>query len=305
MHVAFLGLGTMGAGMARNLLARGHAVRGWNRSAAKAEPLRELGLELAATPAAAAHEADAAITCLTDDAAVEQVVLGEQGVLAGLPRGALLIDCSTTSFALTERIAAAAAARGIAFVDAPITGSKLGAAGARLTFMVGGAPEHVARAQPLFDAMGRHVVHVGERVGQGQAAKYCLNMTQAIVLEGVLEGYVLARALDVPLAKMAEIYENSAGKTGVGSFKTPYLEARDFEPHFRLDLMHKDLHLALREAEDRRMPLPAAQAVRVLYDQAVAEGMGPRDFVAIVQLLERWAGVVLGAPPDASTQPKK
>jgi 3-hydroxyisobutyrate dehydrogenase-like beta-hydroxyacid dehydrogenase len=304
MHVAFLGLGTMGAGMARNLLAREHVVVGWNRSRDKAEALREHGLALADTPAAAAREAEAAILCLTDDAAVEQVVLGEQGVLAGLPSGALLIDCSTTSFALTERIAAAAAARNVAFLDAPITGSKLGAAGARLTFMVGGPPEHVARAQPLFEAMGRHVVHVGERVGQGQAAKYCLNMTQAIVLEGVLEGYVLAQALDVPLAKMAEIYENSAGKTGVGSFKTPYLEARDFSPHFRLDLMHKDLHLALREAEDRRMPLPAAQAVRVLYDQAVAEGMGPRDFVAIVQLLERWAGVVLGASPDAA-QPKK
>lgn len=300
MRIAFLGLGTMGAGMARNLLAREHVVVGWNRSRDKAEALREHGLELADSPAMAAHAADAAIVCLSDDAAVEQVVLGDAGVLATLPSDALLIDCSTTSFELTARVEAAASARGVAFLDAPITGSKLGAAGARLTFMVGGPAERVARAQPLFEAMGRHVVHVGERVGQGQAAKYCLNMTQAIVLEGVLEGYVLAQALDVPLTKLADIFEHSAGKTGVGSFKTPYLEARDFEPHFRLDLMHKDLHLALREAEDRRMPLPAAQAVRVLYDQAVAEGMGPRDFLAIVQLLERWGRVVVG-----EAQPKK
>ena len=212
-------------------------------------------------------------------------------MLASLPTGSSLIDCSTTSFALTHRLDAASQARGVEFLDAPITGSKLGAANARLTFMVGGPSSRVERVQPLFEAMGRHVVHVGERVGQGQAAKYCLNMTQAIVLEGVLEGYALGRALDVPLAKLAEIFENSAGKTGVGSFKTPYLQARDFEPHFRLDLMHKDLHLALREAEDRRMPLPAAQTVRTLYDQAVAEGMGPRDFLAMVELLERWGRI--------------
>lgn len=301
MRVAFLGLGTMGAGMARNLLARGHAVAGWNRSPAKAEALREAlreagepgeaGFVVAASPAEAAREADAAILCLTDDAAVERVALAQDGVLTGLPAGALLIDCSTTCFALTHRLDAGARERGVEFLDAPITGSKLGAAHARLTFMVGGPSESLTRAMPLFEAMGRHVVHVGERVGQGQAAKYCLNMTQAIVLQGVLEGYALGQALDVPLAKLAEIFENSAGKTGVGSFKTPYLQARDFEPHFRLDLMHKDLHLALREAEDRRMPLPAAQTVRVLYDQAVAEGLGPRDFVAIVQLLERWGRI--------------
>jgi len=291
MHVAFLGLGTMGAGMAQSLLAAGHTLAGWNRTRSKAEALAASGLRVAESPADAATGADAAIVCLTDDAAVEAVVLGSTGVLASLPTGSSLIDCSTTSFALTHRLDAASQARGVEFLDAPITGSKLGAANARLTFMVGGPSSRVERVQPLFEAMGRHVVHVGERVGQGQAAKYCLNMTQAIVLEGVLEGYALGRALDVPLAKLAEIFENSAGKTGVGSFKTPYLQARDFEPHFRLDLMHKDLHLALREAEDRRMPLPAAQTVRTLYDQAVAEGMGPRDFLAMVELLERWGRI--------------
>ncbi|MFV8756755.1 NAD(P)-dependent oxidoreductase [Nannocystaceae bacterium ST9] len=294
MHVALLGLGTMGAGMARNLIAAGHALAGWNRSRSKAEALTGEGLRLAETPADAARGVDAAILCLTDDAAVERVAFGEDGVLSVLARGSLLIDCSTTSFAQTHRLDAACRERGVEFLDAPITGSKLGAENARLTFMVGGPSERVERARPLFAAMGRHVVHVDERVGQGQAAKYCLNMTQAIVLEGVLEGYTLGRALGVPLAKLAEIFENSAGKTGVGTFKTPYLAARDFEPHFRLDLMHKDLHLALREAEDRRMPLPAAQAVRVLYDQAVAEGMGPRDFLAIVQLLERWGRIENG-----------
>ncbi len=281
----------MGAGMAGSLLAAGHTVSGWNRTASKTEALASSGLHVAGSPAAAARSAEVAISCLTNDEAVERVVFADDGVLATLAAGGLLIDCSTTSFTLTHRLDAACRDRGVEFLDAPITGSKLGAQHARLTFMVGGPSAQVERAKPLFAAMGRHFVHVDERVGQGQAAKYCLNMTQAIVLEGVLEGYVLGQALGVPVAKLAEIFENSAGKTGVGTFKTPYVQARDFEPHFRLDLMHKDLHLALREAEDRHIPLPAAQTVRTLYDQAVAEGMGSQDFLATLQLLERWGRI--------------
>ncbi len=163
MHVAFLGLGTMGAGMAQSLLAAGHTLAGWNRTRSKAEALAASGLRVAESPADAATGADAAIVCLTDDAAVEAVVLGSTGVLASLPTGSSLIDCSTTSFALTHRLDAASQARGVEFLDAPITGSKLGAANARLTFMVGGPSSRVERVQPLFEAMGRHVVHVGDR----------------------------------------------------------------------------------------------------------------------------------------------
>jgi 3-hydroxyisobutyrate dehydrogenase-like beta-hydroxyacid dehydrogenase len=142
--------------------------------------------------------------------------------------------------------------------------------------------------------MGKHVVHVGEQPRAGQAAKYCLNLSQAVVLQGVLEGYALAKTLGIPLAALAEIFEHSAGKTGVGTFKTPYLLRGELDdPHFRLDLMAKDLHLGLGEAQARRVPLPAAQTVRLLYDQAVAEGLGDRDFLATARLLERWIGAPL------------
>ena len=295
-RIGFLGIGTMGAGMVRNLVAAGHEVAAWNRTRARVDALAgELdGLEVAASPAAAARGAEIVILCVASDDAVSELVFGPitgdgEGVLAAMDAGALLLDCGTTGRVLTDRVAAACQTRGVGFVDAPITGSKLGAEGGRLTFMVGGPRELVDRAAPLFEVMGRHFVHVGERVGQGQAAKYCLNMTQAVVLQGVLEGYTLARLLDVPLAKMAEIFENSAGKTGVGSFKTPYLQAGDYTPHFRADLMHKDLHLALAEAEARRVPLPAATTVRGLYDQAVAEGLGEQDFLVLATLLERWS----------------
>jgi 3-hydroxyisobutyrate dehydrogenase-like beta-hydroxyacid dehydrogenase len=298
--VAFLGVGTMGSGMVRNLVAAGHEVVAWNRTRAKLEPLAaELeALRVAEFPIDAARATGIVILCVSSDEAVRELVFGEQGVLLALSEGDLLIDCGTTSQELTRTVAAAVAERRAGFLDAPITGSKLGAEGGRLTFMVGGPAEQVERARPLFQAMGRHHVHVGEQVGLGQAAKYCLNLAQAVILQGVLEGYTLAKLLGVPIAKMAEIYENSAGKTGVGGFKTPYLQAGDYTPHFRCDLMHKDLHLALAEAEGRRVPLPAATTVRGIYDQAVAEGLGGEDFLILATLLERWARTPLRDPVE-------
>jgi 3-hydroxyisobutyrate dehydrogenase-like beta-hydroxyacid dehydrogenase len=298
--VAFCGLGTMGLPMARNSLAAGFDVVGWNRTTQRAHALVEAGAEVASTPAAAADAADAVVVCVSDDAAVRAIAFDrDTGLVGALRPETLVIDCGTTSRELTAELDARVRERSAAFVDAPITGSKLGAEGGKLTFMVGGPKDEVERAAPLFAAMGKHTVHVGETVGLGQAAKYCLNMAQAVVLEGVLEAYVLARRMGVPLARMAEIFEQSAGKTGVGSFKTPYLLARDFAPHFRLDLMHKDLHLALDEAARMRVPLPTARTVLTIYDQGVAEGLGDRDFLVLAQLLERWSKTTLRGQEDA------
>jgi 3-hydroxyisobutyrate dehydrogenase-like beta-hydroxyacid dehydrogenase len=295
--IAFLGLGTMGSGMVRNLVAAGYEVVGWNRTRAKVEPLAaELGIRLVDHPLDAARAAGTVISCVSSDDAVHELVFGPDGVLLALSEGDLMIDCGTTSRQLTQSIEVACSERRAGFLDAPITGSKLGAEGGRLTFMIGGPSELVERARPLFEVMGRHHVHVGELVGLGQAAKYCLNMAQAVILQGVLEGYTLAKLLGVPLAKMSDIYEHSAGRTGVGSFKTPYLQAGDYSPHFRCELMHKDLHLALAEAEVRRVLLPAATTVRGLYDQAVAEGMGEQDFLVLATLLERWAKIQFSPP---------
>jgi 3-hydroxyisobutyrate dehydrogenase-like beta-hydroxyacid dehydrogenase len=284
-RVAVLGLGTMGAGMAQNLLESAFVVRGYNRTRARAEALRPSGLEPRARPEDAVTGADAVLTCVADDAALEAMVF-ESGVLDSLERGAALVDCGTTGLELTARLAEACRAREVDFVDAPVTGSKLGAEGGKLTFMVGGPKATVERLGPLFGAMGRHVVHAGERVGDGQRIKYCLNMTQAIVLEGVLEGYALARAQGLSIEALSEVFEHSAGKTGVGSFKTPYLLSGDLAPHFRLDLMQKDLHLALEEAGRARLPLALARAVTTLYDQAARRGFGAEDFLATARLLD-------------------
>jgi 3-hydroxyisobutyrate dehydrogenase-like beta-hydroxyacid dehydrogenase len=287
--VAFIGLGTMGAGMVRNLIAAGLEVRGYNRSAQPAETLAKEGMVRAATPRLATEGADAVITCVSDDGALRSVSLEhESGLVGALREGALWLECGTTSLELTRELASAASERGADFLDAPITGSKLGAASGNLTFMVGGPGPVFDRGAPLFDILGKAAVHVGERVGMGQSAKYCLNMTQAVVLQGVLEGYALAKRLGVSVQSMSEVFENSAGKTGVGSFKTPYLQKGDYEAHFKTWLMHKDLHLALGEASRFRLPLPAANAVRTVYDQGVAEGLGDEDFLALAKLLEKW-----------------
>lgn len=295
----------MGGSMARQLLLAGARVQAYNRSPERRDALRA-GLEpevatrltLCSDPEAALADATIVVSCVSNDQALEALLLTQEGTLRPMAKGALLLDTGTTSLELTKRLAQLAAAKEIVFVDAPMTGSLLGAKRGTLTFMVGGPQKDVDRVRPLLDAMGKHTVHVGTWVGAGQSAKCCLNMGQAVVLQGILESYALAQRLKVPLAAMSEIFENSAGKTGVGSFKTPYLAKEDYTPHFRLDLMQKDLHLALERASQARLPLPCAQAVRLVYDQGVAEGWGDQDFLVLAKLLERWGGFSFGENPQ-------
>ena len=284
-NVAFLGLGTMGTGMVSCLARAGFEVTAYNRTPSRIEPLLGLGVKGSARPKEAVRQASIVIVCVADDTAIHDVLF-ERDAISYMAEGSLLIDCSTTSLDATEAIHAQCLGRGIEFIDAPITGSKLGAESGNLTFMVGGPPSRVERAKPLFEAMGKHVIHAGERIGDGQRTKYCLNMTQAIVLQGVLEGYALAEAQGLSYEVMEEVLNKSAGKTGVGGFKTPFLKEGDFTPHFRLDLMQKDLHLALIEASAHRVPLPLARAIATVYDTAAQQGLGAEDFLATAKLLQ-------------------
>ncbi|MBX2811825.1 MAG: NAD(P)-dependent oxidoreductase [Myxococcales bacterium] len=283
-NVTFLGLGTMGSGMAIQLHQAGFRVTGYNRTYARTEALLSEGIIGARNLIPAIQQAESIILCLSDDHAIDELLF-THGVIHQISANTLVLDCSTTSLATTKKLHQACLARGSRFLDAPVTGSKLGAETGQLTFMVGGETEDLQAAQPLFDAMGRYVVHAGPNVGDGQRAKYCLNMTQAIVLQGVLEGYALAKAQGLSIEVMEDIFEHSAGKTGVGTFKTPYLKEQDYTPHFRLDLMQKDLHLALSQASDARLPLPLARAVSTLYDLAARNGLGPEDFLATAKLI--------------------
>jgi len=290
--VAMIGVGTMGRGMALTLAAHGVRVQAWNRSVGALDELRDAAsrftgaVALAATPAEATRGAAVVITCVSNDEALEEVGAGPGGVMEALDAAQVWIDCGTTGLDLTARLGALAGERGAHFLDAPITGSMLGARGGTLTFMVGGAATTLSSVRPLLDMLGRHVVHAGPRVGDGQRIKYCLNMTQSVVLQGVLEGYALARALGLEVDTLHEVFEHSAGKTGVGSFKTGYLQRRDFTPHFKLGLMHKDLRLALESAQAASARLPLSERVLEVYQRAVAAGLADEDFLATVKLLE-------------------
>jgi 3-hydroxyisobutyrate dehydrogenase-like beta-hydroxyacid dehydrogenase len=277
--------------MVRNLLKAGFSVKGYNRTAAPMLPLIEFGMGRAMSPADAVAEATFAIVAVSDDRALRAVGDGDEGFIGRLRPGTVVINCGTHSLELTAAMAQETQGKGAEYLDAPMTGSKLGAENGQLTFMVGGPLPAVERARPLFSAMGKYVVHVGESPGLGQSAKYALNLSQAITLQGMLEAWGLALRLGVPLSKMSECFQHSAASSGVGTFKAPYLLREDFQPHFRLDLMQKDLHLAIEQAEARRMPLPAATSVLHVYDQAAAEGLGSRDFLATAILLSKWLSV--------------
>ena len=291
VNIGFLGLGTMGSGMVRNLLKAGFPVSGYNRTKARTLALAELGMRAAESPAEAVAEARYVIIAVSDDAALRAVAEGEQGFFNRLASGTVVINCGTNGLELTRAMDAEVRSKRAEYLDAPVTGSKLGADNGTLTFIVSGPSVAVERTRPLFAAMGKHVVYVGEAAGLAQSAKYCLNLSQAITLEGMLESWGLAQRLGVPMDKMSELFQKSAGSSGVGTFKANYLVKEDYEPHFRLDLMQKDLHLAIEEASRRRLPLPAATSVVGVYDQAAAEGLGSRDFLATAVLLGKWLGV--------------
>jgi 3-hydroxyisobutyrate dehydrogenase-like beta-hydroxyacid dehydrogenase len=286
MRVAFLGLGIMGRPMAANLVKAGHEVSTWNRSAGKEVE----GAQSAASPAEAARGAEVVWMCVSDTEAVEQVLFGTEGVEKGLQSGAVVVDSSTISPSATLKFAERIRAKGSDYVDAPVTGSKIGAEGGQLIFIVGGAEPTVDRLKPLFAAMGKLMVRVGE-TGQGQSAKIAMNLMIALTYEGFAEGLTLATKLGVKAEKLLELVNASMVRSGVVEYKAPFVLKRDFSPNFPLRLMHKDIHLMLDAAREARIKLPALETVEEIYEIATDEGQADLDYAATLALLEKWAGV--------------
>jgi 3-hydroxyisobutyrate dehydrogenase-like beta-hydroxyacid dehydrogenase len=267
-------------------------VIGFNRTRARASLLLNDGLQVASSPAEATSRARCALLFVSDDNALRDVAEGPQGFLSALQRDAIVVNAGTHGRAAIERLAALVEARAASYLDAPVTGSKLGAENGELLMMIGGASAVLDRVRSTLAPISKRIVHVGEQVGSGQSAKYCLNLAQAVMLEGLLEAYGLALRLGVPWDSITDIVANSAASSGLSRFKTPFLAEADYTPHFRLSLMQKDLHLALEEAAAKRVALPAARTVVSLYDQAAAEGFGDEDFLATAKLQQRWLGVI-------------
>jgi 3-hydroxyisobutyrate dehydrogenase-like beta-hydroxyacid dehydrogenase len=298
MRVAFLGLGIMGRSMAANLATAGHDVTVWNRT-----PGKEVeGARSAATPAEAARGAEVVWMCVSDTKAVEGVLFGAQGVHESLTEGMVIADSSTISPSATRQFADRVRAKGVRYVDAPMTGSKAGAESGTLTFMIGGDEPAVEKLQPLFAAMGKKFFRMGE-TGKGQATKLVMNLQIALIYEGFAEALTLATKLGIDVEALVALIQASMVRSGVVEYKAPFVLKRDFSPNFPLRLMHKDLRLALDAAKELRVRLPGLETVEEIYDVADEDGHGDLDYAATLTLLEKWAGVEVGArqPEPQST----
>lgn len=286
MRVAFLGLGIMGQPMAVKLVQAGHEVAVWNRTAGKEVE----GARTAASPADAASGAEVVWLCVSDTKAVENVLFGPDGVEQALAAGMIVADSSTISPSATHRFAERVKARGVDYVDAPITGSKIAAEAGTLIFMAGGNDAVLARLQPLFQAMGKQVFHMGGTC-KGQATKLVMNLQIALIFEGFAEALALGTKLGVEVEKLLPLVQASMVRSGVVDYKAPFILKRDFSPNFPLRLMLKDIHLALDAAKESRVRLPGLEAVEEVYDLAAEEGHQDLDYAATLTLLEKWAGV--------------
>jgi 3-hydroxyisobutyrate dehydrogenase-like beta-hydroxyacid dehydrogenase len=280
----------MGHAMATNLVKAGHEVTVWNRTPGKMVE----GAGLAPTPAAAAQGAEIVWMCVSDTSAVEKVLFGPEGVEQSLAEGSssnmIIADSSTISPSATVKFAERLRSRGVAYVDAPMTGSKIGAANGTLIFMVGGDDGAIERLNPLFAAMGKKIFRMGE-TGKGQATKLAMNLQIALIFEGFAEALTLATKLGVDPRQLVLLIEATMVRSGVVEYKAPFVLQRDFTPNFPLRLMHKDILLTLEAAKEARVKLPALETVEEIYELATEEGHRDLDYAATLTLLEKWAGV--------------
>ncbi len=293
-RVGFVGLGIMGRGMAANLLKAGFEVRVWNRTASRMDALVADGAEAGANPADVAANCGVTIVCVSDTPDVENVVLGENGILEGAKPGSLVIDCSTISPKVTKEIAALLAEKDVHMLDAPISGGSEGAANGTLSIMVGGDAAQFERALPIFEAMGKTITHVGE-TGAGQTVKL---VNQILVVGNCLamcEALMLAEAGGVDLQKTFDAVSKGAAGSWMFTNRAPQIIDRDWRPGFTVDLQQKDLRLVLDAADEFGVPIPGTSLIFNLYRTLEAQGLGGDGNHALVKALENLAGFEVGA----------
>jgi 3-hydroxyisobutyrate dehydrogenase-like beta-hydroxyacid dehydrogenase len=290
MKVAFIGLGNMGAPMARNLLRAGHVVTAYNRTRAKAEPLAADGACMADSIEYAARDVEVAITMLADDQAVREVVF-DAGLLRALPANAIHMGMSTISVEMAKRLAEAHASAGQGYISSPVLGRPDAAEARRLWLIAAGAPELIERCRPLFDALGRGVTVAGNEPWQANLVKIGANFTLASMLETFGEAFALMRKAGVEPARFLEVV-NSLYQSPVYANYGKIIAEERYEPAgFRMKLGLKDVRLALAAAEADNVPLPLASLLRDHYMEGVALGFGERDWAALAEILAEHAGV--------------
>ena len=283
--VAFLGVGTMGAGMAARLAGGGFRVTVWNRSAERANRLRDAGARVAATPAEAAADAEAVISMLADDPVSRATWLGDTGALAAMPAGGLVIECGTVSPGWVDELARAAAAKGCAALDAPVTGSRAQAASGELRFLVGGEAATLERARPLLEVMGREILHFGP-IGSGARIKLVNNFVCGAQAAALADAVALIERSGLDRELALTVLTDGAPGSPLVKAASGRMTKRDYTVNFKLALMRKDLTYAIDEAQRYGLTLSTARTARDMFDDAVP-GWSDADFSAVVEPLRR------------------
>ena len=292
--ISYLGLGTMGSGMASNLLKAGYKLTVWNRSAEKCEPFARKGARVAESPADAVRDVDLVVYCLSNEEAVEEVVFGAKGILSGSSEGQIAIDMSTVLPATSLREQEAYAEHGVDFLDAPVFGSKKEAAEAKLWIMAAGKRDAFEKVKPVLQHLGQTIHYFGKN-GNAAAMKLVGNLIVALEMEALAEGLVLAQKAGLDLSTVMEVVK-------VADFRSPLLVGngqnilkRDFSTSFALKLMLKDAGLIEKFAGSLQSPIPALRVVQKNLESAVALGFGKENASAVIKALEKEAGLEVKA----------
>jgi 3-hydroxyisobutyrate dehydrogenase len=291
MNIAVIGMGTMGAPMARNLLKAGHSVVVHNRTREREEPLVADGASRAETPAAAASGVEVVLTCVSDTPDVQRVLLDPKiGVINGLTSGSLVIDCSSIAPAATREIAATFADKGIGFVDAPVSGGSEGAIKGTLAIMCGGTVDNFARATPLLEVLGSKVTHIGD-VGAGQVAKVANQVVIAGTYLALGEALTLAAKAGADPQKVVEAIGGGVAGSWIMQNRSGNVLNDTYPLGFRTRLHRKDLGIALDTARTFEVPVPVASLVATIEDGLIAQGLGDEDMSNLARFIRRGAGV--------------
>ncbi|WP_297831246.1 3-hydroxyisobutyrate dehydrogenase [Pseudomonas sp.] len=289
MNIAFIGLGNMGAPMARNLIKAGHSLNVFDLNQAVLAELGALGATVSASPKDASEGVELVITMLPAAAHVRSVYLNDDGVLAGIGRGVPAVDCSTIDPQTIRDVAAVAAKQGVMLGDAPVSGGTGGAQAGTLTFMVGASAEHFAVLKPVLAQMGKNIVHCGD-VGTGQIAKICNNLLLGISMIGVAEAMALGNTLGIDTGILAGIINSSTGRCWSSEVYNPWPgivetapASRGYTGGFGAELMLKDLGLATEAARVAHQPVILGAVAQQLYQAMSLRGEGGKDFSAIIE----------------------
>jgi 3-hydroxyisobutyrate dehydrogenase-like beta-hydroxyacid dehydrogenase len=292
MQIGFVGLGTMGGPMARRLAEQGHRVIGYDVDAARGARAREGGVTLATSPAGTAEQADAVLSSLPDPAALRRAYLGADGVLTTAKAGATFIDLSTVDPDTWREVAAAARAKSVDALDAPVSGGPAEAGSGKLVFLVGGEPAVLERCRPLLLTLGTEIHHVGP-LGSGQIIKLVNNVMSIGNVAVAAEAMVLGVKAGMDPQRLFDILSTSGGRSHHFLKRFPNVLAGDFTPYFGIGLSRKDIALALGMAAKLEVPMLVASTVRQVYEAAHAQGFGQLDMAAVTKLYEHWTGVTV------------